>query len=216
MSYHQIIESFSIYSVVLPLLAGLPFYLKLPPILKAFVIFLLIGWMVDIGSNDFPSNRVYNFYALLESCFFLCFLFFQLKGKTNSFWLLFWVLCYAAFFAIYHLYFLHDPTFTKADSVFTSSIKIINAFLAAGTIFTLGDRGESFYRSANLWFTTGIFFYCFGTYFIFSFLDSDLYQSLWWIHNSINIITNLIFAFAFLVWAQKIKGFNKIIASKKP
>ncbi len=183
--------------------------------LKGFVVFLLIGWMVDLGSYFFENNKVYNFYSVLEATFFLSFLFFLLKGKIKSYWLLFWILCYVSFFVIHHLYIMEDWAFEKSDSVFTSSIRIINAFLAAGTIVTLNDRGESIYQSAYLWFTIAIFFYCFSTYFLFSFLNSDFYKSLWWIHNTLNILTNLIFAFAFLVWAEKIKGFKKVTTSKK-
>jgi hypothetical protein len=137
-----------------------------------------------------------------------------LKGKTKSLWLLFWISTYVAFFLIYHLHFLNDYSLSKIDTVFSSSIRIINAFLAAGTIVTLNDRGESFYQSGFLWFTMGIFFYSFSTYFLFSFLDSDFYKSLWWIHNSINILTNLIFAFAFLVWANKSDSLSKSPPSK--
>ena len=214
MSFPEIIENVSVYSVVLPLLVGLPVFLQLPSILKGFVVFLLIGWMVDLGSYHFPDNRIYNFYSVIEACFFLSFLFWIIKGKIRSPWLLFWMAMYVAFFLIHHVYFMQDPGFLKSDSVFTSSIKIINSFLAAGSVVTMNYRGDSLLDSGYFWFTIGIFFYCFGTYFLFSFLNSDLYKSLWWIHNSINILTNCIFAFAFLVWAGKISPFQN--RSSKP
>lgn len=203
------VESISIYSVVLPIVVGLPFYKQLPAILKGFVIFLLIGWMMDLGSYHFTDNKHFNYYSVLEACFFLCFLFWTIKGKIRSWWLLFWIVLYVLFFLIHHIYFMQDPDFVKSDSVFTSSIKIINSFLAAGSVVTMNYRGDALLNSGYFWFSVGIFFYCFGTYFLFSFLNSDFYKSLWWIHNSINILTNIIFAFAFLVWAGRINPARK-------
>ncbi|MCR9015514.1 hypothetical protein [Aquiflexum gelatinilyticum] len=165
--------------------------------IRLFFLFLFIGLLADltmyvfnqIGLGD-KNKFVYNFYSLIEALFFIYLIKTYVKnvkaeGLANTLFIftpIFWVSLQVLrwFFPIQQYY---------PGLVFDLYYEISFSFLAGIVLLEMVEKYDSVSDKPMFWIFLGIFFYCFCTFFIATFLNTELSKNLWFLHNVFNIIT---------------------------
>jgi hypothetical protein len=181
-------------------------YGNAPRPIRAFLLFLVLGFIVDLVNTQVEERDIrrviVNCYSLLEALFYAWFLY-QLKinkAITNvSFYYLilvfpFWFVCH----------FVLKQSLTSLSAIFETVNASTLVFIAAFSILKLAERGSSNVSNAIFWILVGIFFYFFCANLIYGFIEAYFMNSIWFIHNAINILTYLIFTKNFLTLRQQI------------
>lgn len=187
----------STLSVVLPLAVGFWRFRQLDVPYRLFVLFLLIGLITDLSGWYFylTKNIAANEYARqaydLFEAVFITWLIRQFTFNTVLKKTLFWLWPVLLLFWATHFF------FADALAMFKSTTQIFFAFAASYCILQITETTPKISRLLSFWILLGIFFYCFTTYFIMGLLSTKL-SGIWYMHNAVNIITNLIYLIGFL------------------
>lgn len=196
-TFFYYVQVVSTLSVLLPLCAGVWQFKRLAQAYRLFLLFLVIGFATDlagwyfyltqnVGANEYARHG----YDLFEGVF-LAWLIKRLSSNG--------IIIKSFSWLIPAIVLLWTGRFVYAElsSVFKSGTQIIYSFAAGFTLLHMTERAENLSRSLPFWIMLGIFFYCFCTYFIMAFLQTQL-SGIWPIHNIINVSTNLIYLIGFL------------------
>jgi hypothetical protein len=198
------------------LLAFVPIALGLKALSKnrmfagAFISFLLVGIATDItmgaivnAGNILLATKVFQIYSLFEAsiflwCIFKLTVFVPIRKAVRYATVvipLFWIFC---------MFFLPllMKGFNQGSAIFDSCYEVIVAFLAGFAILNLTEENERIFELPEFWILFGVFFYCFGTFFIMIFLKTFLSQKIWFINNIINVISYGIYAVGFYKLSQ--------------
>jgi hypothetical protein len=207
--FQRSIQIVSIVAIIVPICIGLINLKRAGFELRLLLAFLVIGLITDltmfylVGINRTTHLlTIFNVYSLTEALFFYWFIwrnvnnvFFErmlnvLLFLTPLFWLIFVVLYPNTLF-----------TEATASQVFDTIYEIMAAFLSGYVLLKMVEREDTVLKVPHFWVLMGIFFYCFCTFFIMSFLNTQLSQQIWFLNHIINILTYLIFCISF--WATK-------------
>ncbi|WPR77682.1 hypothetical protein [Algoriphagus sp. NG3] len=194
------IQEISTCSILVPLLlagfklktGGFKFHL--------FFLFLLFGAIVDgygwfvysTDRNPVPHGILQYCYLFFEAIFFvwLCTGFLH-YSKSKLLRRIFCVLLSSTFvFKGWVLYTsnwnpsLASGTNSVLDGVFLISISFLSAF----ALLHMAERELDLLSFPWFWILSGIFFYCFGSFFIDLIVRSGLIANLWKLRNFVNII----------------------------
>ena len=162
-----------------------------------FSVFLLAGALVDglgwflfwRGQDFFIHSFFQLIYLVFEALFFIGLAFSFLKVKNgcllkNLFGglviLVFLIRAWVVFFSYF------NPAMIVAFS--NSLIMVISSFLMAFALLQLAEQDRDLMNYSWFWILSGIFFYCFGTFFVDMLIYSSLVQEIWPIRNVVNII----------------------------
>ena len=213
MNYLPIISTFS---AMIPILAGVwgKFYRQWP--YRLFLIFLLLGFLIDLGgwymyvSQNSGGNWVLRYtYTLTEPLFYLWFLGYFTHSLIMS-------KMTKIFMGISFLYWLvvlaHHPAFSGYYIFYGVSLAFFSGFL----VLEIVERNKEERFPLTFWLTFGIFFYNLSTFFIKGLLNSQIAVQLWFLQNLVNIVTNVIFAMGFwLSWKRILQeeSVDKVIIS---
>lgn len=167
---------------------------------RLFFLFLLIGFFADsamyiieqIGGNEHRGriNLTYNIYSFVEAVFFIYLIktyiqnpFFK-KFSNALFFLtpILWIVL-----QIIRLKYPSEGF--HPGSVFDLYYEITFSFLAGFVLLEMVEKEDAVSDKPMFWIFLGIFFYCFSIFFIATFLNTELSQKLWFLHNIFNIIT---------------------------
>lgn len=193
----EAIRMASVFSPVLPLLAGLVFFRRMEREANLFMIYVLVGFLVDlIGISDWiKNNTIFNLFGLFESLFWVNFLLNRLD-KTSRIVRALVSAFVLAFFCIYHAAKGNYWLASLAPLFHTVTFLLISFFSSIILVLMVLQKTDAF-GNALFWLTAGIFFYTFSTTFFFTFIsDDELRERIWWVHNLLNITTQLIYCFA--------------------
>lgn len=191
------IKIISMLAILFPILVCALTFKKGSREIRLFFLFLFIGLFADltmyffgqIGLGD-KNKFVYNFYSLIEALFFIYLIKTYVKNVkakvlantlfifTPIFWVSLQVLRW--FFPVQQYY---------PGLVFDLYYEISFSFLAGFVLLEMVEKYDSVSDKPMFWIFLGIFFYCFCTFFIATFLNSELSKNLWFLHNIFNIIT---------------------------
>lgn len=189
----------STYSGLIPLMAGI--FISRQFAHRAFVVFLLLGLLTDLHVTLTDglelSNLIQSVYSLVDVIFLLWFTtrifviphFIQLLAGAVVFLLWFWAYqMWEPWNAVYKegsRYF--DPAFLTAIALIAAYglIKIIES--------PLRKDWQEFFG-----FYIGIFIYNFCVFFNHVFITEEMAKSFWYLNASYNILTMLIYTWAFL------------------
>jgi len=181
----------STFSVLAPLFLLLRNFKSYNLEIKALTFFLLIGFLVDIGTWYFYNTKknsvlygVHHVYALFEAGFLFWFL-----GRVSPFSRLrfFLLNAWIILIPLGSMWFIYPDWFNW----FKTSTQILIAFISCFFILQLVEKTEDISRNLIVWILLGIFFYCFSTYFILGLIS--IFNKAWFSHNLVNITTNLIY-----------------------
>jgi len=196
--------------IVIPISIGILRYRIADRVGRLFLVFVATGLLVDavMWVLTFLERHnhlllIFNLYSLTESFFFFWFLWATAPSnsiKEISKILLyctppFWIVC------IFVL-----PLMTKEVSgggAFATTYYIIVSFLAGFAMLQLVEKEKSVFSDSMFWFTLGIFFCSFCTFYIMTFVQTFISQQIWFLNNIFNIIIYLFYTFGF--WHVKPK-----------
>jgi hypothetical protein len=201
---HQI----TTYTTLIPLCAGILRFKTAAPLLRLFLFFLAYGFVTDVligmlyETHKSLSHSIYLYYSLAESIFLLCIIGFianerlvkKLCYTTAAMMIPFWIILFYVRFFIFYI----EVKVPEPQSVFDPSYQVIVAAFSASLMLRMAEEKKDLERSPVFWIVVGIFFYCFTTFFISLFQDTDFIGSIWYIHNLTSIISNLFFTIGYL------------------
>ena len=194
------IQEISTCTILVPLLLA-AFKLKTGDIkLRLFFLFLLFGALVDgygwfVYSTDrtpVPHSVLQYCYLFFEAIFFvwLCTEFLK-YSKSKVLRSIFYILLFSTFlYKGWILYYnnwdssLASETNSLLDGVFLVSISFLSAF----ALLHMAEKEYNLLQFPWFWILSGIFFYCFGSFFIDIMVQSGLFISLFKLRNYVNII----------------------------
>lgn len=206
----SVIKGLLILPILIPLFIGLKKVSSRDKISSWFILFLVIGLATDVamwcllyvGGTE-NLLWVFNLYSLLEALFFFWFL--GYTALSNSIRIIsraflystlpFWLLCIFVY-----------PLMMKGASrsaVFDTTYEVIISFLAGLALLQHVEKEESIFSKPVFWFIFGIFFYCFCTFYIMTFLQTFLSHKIWFLNNIFNIISYVFYSLGF--WYLKAK-----------
>lgn len=196
--------------IIVPLIFGAIKYRIANKVSRLFLVFIVIGFLVDaimwtLTFLERPEHLLlmFNLYSLVESFFFFWFLW--ITAPSNSLreiskillysTLPFWIICIIAV-----------PLITKEISgggAFATTYYVIVSFLAGFAMLQLVEKEKSVFSDSLFWFTLGIFFCSFCTFYIMTFVQTFISHQIWFLNNVFNIIIYLFYTFGF--WHVKAK-----------
>lgn len=187
----------STFSVVLPLSIGLWKLSKMDRKVKGFIFFLVLGLVTDLAgwylylSKDGTSNLyVRHIYDLIESVFLFWFLSWVSPSQLVNKFFMWSIAILIPFWALRFLY-------LDAMGVYMSAVQVFVAFGACFSLIQVVETKKEVTEQLIFWLLLGVFFYCFGTFFFMGILISKL-GKIWYAHNVINILANVIYFIGFL------------------
>jgi hypothetical protein len=202
----KIIGIISIFTNILPAIAGMVIFYKAGFKHRLLVFFLLFGFLTDLlkwqlydHGNIAVAKSLFYFYSLVEPAF-LCWFIYKscshaLVSKTAltlAFVLpLFWIFTHFDFTWL---------TWKKntSEAIFNTVYGMVISILASYSILRLTQQNEPLLAIPDFWFLGAIFFYCFCTFFVKAFLQTSYMDQFWFIHDLFNIMTCFIYAYGFL------------------
>lgn len=164
---------------------------------RIFFSYLLLGfltdasfWYIHANQADVEPMHIFNAYSLAEALFF--------------FWLIWSLAPNSSIKKVSALFLGCTPVLwgfilgmplvegkSAQSAPFVVSYEIAVSFLAGFALLALAEKHSQLWHSWEFWFLLGIFFYCFCTFFVMTFLGKALAASLWPLNNIINMFTYL-------------------------
>ncbi|SFT41236.1 hypothetical protein SAMN04489724_0643 [Algoriphagus locisalis] len=170
--------------------------------IRLFFLFLLVGACVDGMGWFIYSNELENLYTF-HGVFQYCYLFFEAlffvwlctgflnHPKVERIRISFFTLLTIAFLIKGVLFFAHlddpyrpSPLNSLMDGMFLASISFLSAF----ALLQMAERISQLLTYPWFWIISGIFFYCFGSFFIDIMLAVGIMEEIWGMKNVVNII----------------------------
>lgn len=195
-TFQNFVQIFSAFAILVPIFVCVLIFTKSSRDIRLFFLFLLVGFLTDMISFVLVKSdkkqyleSIFNMYSLVEASFFYWLVgnYVELKLKhkikvlyilTVTYWLVLIVLW--LFFSIngFSVIKLFDPIY-----------EIMISFLSGFVLLQMVEKEDAVSDKPMFWIFIGIFFYCFSIFFIATFLNTELSQKLWFLHNIFNIIT---------------------------
>lgn len=183
----------STFSVVPSLIAGSFIFKKIEIELRLYVGFLLLGliadlmgWYFFLTENEHGNLYTTNIYSLLEAVFLTLFISKVSSNKLIKFvfahiWIVFIPVWCIGFF------------FRDIIKLSRTSSEVMIAFASCFCLLKIVETNQAVFAALIFWILLGVFFYFFSTFFFMSLLATKLGIKIWYLHNLINIATNLIY-----------------------
>lgn len=163
---------------------------------RIFFGFLLLGFLTDVSFWYIDASRVqtepiyiFYVYALVEALFFF-WLIWSLSISVNIRGISrFFLFCAPVGWILTLTWPMFETGKTGQSAPFVVSYEIAVSFLAGFALLALAEKEERLWNNSAFWFLLAIFFYCFCTFFVMTFLGKELVVSLWPLNNIINMVT---------------------------
>ncbi len=205
----------STLTVLVPIAVGIFAFKGATFFVRIFLFFFLIGFTVDVSNwylikidRKDIAQTIFYIYVLIEPIWLTFFTGRSLQIKIR--WLIVVELILFFFWIIAHinLQILNwlNPTFTDTFSM------ILSMFISALSGYALlrfSQKPDTMLYRSEFWFLLAIFIYCFTTFFLNEYILSELLHKIWYLHNTMNIISYFIFADGFYVSISKRKLIEK-------
>jgi hypothetical protein len=200
LNYAKILQLISITSILIPIGIGMMKYKIAGLTFRLFLLFLVIGFANDITMysllalhHDAYLPAFFSIYSLIESIFF----FWVIEQGASSKRLkqisrlaLILIPAYGLLAGI--LYPLTGWPGTPGEW-FDTLYEVAVAFLSGFLLLQWVEKEVEVFSIPLFWIVLGIFFYCFSTFFIMGFLKTVVSRQIWFLNNSINILTYLFY-----------------------
>lgn len=183
----------STMSASFPLVLGLLKFKKADLNIRLFIIFLMIGFLTDLfgwyfylSKNSSANVSLRFMYNLIEPVFLFWFVSQFSSHKIIK-------IVFAKAWIVLLPFWTISIFYKEIFALFKTTTEVFLAFASSFCILTLVEKQENSTSQPVFWLLIGIFFYNFCTFFFMSLVTSKMGFNLWYIHNIINIISNLIY-----------------------
>lgn len=193
------INVFSTLSAAIPLGIGLLIVKKGASSLRYFLAFLAVGFLVDLlgwYNAHYPNNGFYSIVRTLYWLIDLTFYAFFLRWVANS--RVVRVICQWVFLGLVLLWVAQLFEYSLLNT-FKLSLGVAYSFIAGFVLLELIENKRGDGLPLVFWLVFGIFFYHFCTFFVMGMITTSTGNKIWWLHNAVNITTNIIYALGFWV-----------------
>lgn len=219
MSLPEILRHLSILSPVLPIILLLTVRGKRTKAIYILTAVLLISFAADItgffmAKKDLDPSLIYNIYFVTQFFLWMYFYGIQVKNKKPVYAV---VIIFIAFFIINTAF---VQPFTTYQSWLRVAAGIIFIYCSVGHFLRMSkiDKTGAWYNNPPIdpfyhypfWINTGIFYYfTFNLFlfavdnFVFTHMNREEALAFWGFHNFNNIMKNLLFAIAVIVFKRK-------------
>lgn len=194
--YHEIIQLFSVLTHVLPIFVCFLVFNKSSHEIRLFLFFLIFGFLIDIVMFGLVKSKNYGYlepisslYSLVESTFFFWLIWRYVEKKLKLFVKILYLLTLIYWIALIFLRFGFSSGEFIVSQYFDPVYEIMVSFFAGFILLQMVEKEDSVSDLPMFWIFIGIFFYCFCTFFIATFINSLLSERIWYLHNIFNIIT---------------------------
>jgi hypothetical protein len=203
------LQIITLFSALLPITTILVLFKKI----KSWQLWVIAFYCIYSFTNDNLilsrfnkgleiSTLLYSF-TIVEYLVFATYLWSILKNKTFKYILI----AASAFFTIYCLTYLIQNTFIKFDSIQTSIEAIVIITFCIIYLFEEMNQPQVtfIYSSYHFWIVIGILIYLAGTFFFFVYasnLSNAELDSFSIINHISNILKNILFSIAFVIYAK--------------
>ncbi len=202
----QVTKIAATFLEAVPAVAGIMVWKKSNKRLRLFTIFLTYAFLTDVfcwnfyGAYPAAGRFVLAIYSLAESCFFLYFIYLTglagpaqpLLKRVLQLMPLVFLVCYFSWQRPY----VREVPYAGIHSILY--LAIASAFVTHA-ILRFIETDEQSLPSPDFYMLTGIFIYCFCSFFSDAFIVSDLKNNIWWVHDMANMIAYIVFIKGFLV-----------------
>lgn len=167
---------------------------------RLFIFFLIIGFGTDITmyvlKGTIYKDRlpdIFNYYSLVEAITFLLMIYFNAKNELMKRSIPFLIVITALLWMVVVLI---KPAFLQVapSQVFDPFYEVIVAFLAGFALLQLVEQQPDVIHIPVFWILLGIFFYCFCTFFLMGFVNTQLSQRIWIVNNIMNLLTYVFYS----------------------
>jgi hypothetical protein len=188
-----VLQISSTLSAAFPLIIGFLNFTKIDLRARLFLTFLAIGFLTDLSGwyfyltkNSTANIFVRDGYNLIEPVFlFWVVSQFSPLRLVKSIFAKAWIVI-IPFWCISIFY---DSIF----ALFKTTTEVLLAFSSSFCLLAQVEKSDKVTRQLSFWILLGIFFYNFCTFFFMSLMSSKMGFDLWYLHNIINVVTNLIY-----------------------
>lgn len=158
------------------------------------------GWYFYLLQDGTGNLYLRHAYDLIESVFLFWFLSRVTPSQLARRFFLWSIFFLIPFWALRFLY-------LDAMAIYMSAVLVFIALGACFSLLQFVETKKEVTEQLIFWLLLGGFFYCFGSIFFMGILVSKL-GKIWYAHNIINIITNLIYFIGF-IQAKNLTAFIK-------
>jgi len=197
------------FATLVPIAAALLRFKTAGKIYRLFLLYLSYGFLTDIlvwqlmDVSSEASFFLFILFPLVEAIFMIWFI----KSTNKSPVLVricnLLMILMIPFWICAHYLYNHSE---QLSALFDSSYEIVVAMLSGFSLLKLAEKEDHLPKNPIFWLQTGIFFYCFSTFYVSGFLGSDLRQKIWWIHNVVNLLVYILFTIGFLTIPRSAKN----------
>lgn len=201
--------------IIIPLIIGLLKFRVANRVGRLFVFFIAIGALVDTVMLTLTylgrtSNLllIFSFYSLLEAFFFFWFLWVTALSKSIM------VAAKALLYLTLPLWiftvfiFPHVIDGISGSAAFDTLYYVITSFLAGFALLQYVEKEKSILTNSFFWFTLGIFFCSFCTFYIMTFIQTIISHQIWFLNNIFNIISYSFYSAGFWNFKQTVSNLD--------
>ena len=166
---------------------------------RLFLAYLIYGFLNDFLKpfidSEVTGQWMYHIFVLVETVFLLWYMSRIAKNSLIRKILAVSSVVFLAFWLVNR--FILEPGSTGYSPVYDMVSAIFVSCAAAYILITMAQQSDSVLDEPDFWFIAGTFLYFFCANFIFGLLGTDIYRSIWFIVNCLNIVVYVIFTKAF-------------------
>jgi len=199
----------STFCALLPIIAGFFAFKKSSAIVNTFLLFFLIGFTVDMSIWQLSllkrkdiAQPIFYLYVLIEPLWFTYFIAKVISLKKQllgALVVLLSILWFVAHVSLDKLNWL-EPSYTDNFNTFYN---MLISVMSGYALLKFSQNPKNMLQKTEFWFMVALFVYCFSTFFLNKFILSGLLDKIWFLHNTMNIISSLIFAYGFYISGKK-------------
>ena len=202
----QDINFISVYAGLLPVIAGIITLKKNSGSFRLLLLLFIYAFLTDYFVGYFYVRReinaakfIFNIYSPIEAGVFSFFIY------SIGYSTIVKRLAITGFFIFLLAWLVLDvdlKNFVWKDNafngLFVTSYEIVIAALSAVCLLHITTVENRLINFPLFWMLLGLFIYCFSTLFINALVETNMMSEIWYIHNVVNILTQLIFTWGFL------------------
>ncbi len=190
------IQLFSVCSTLFPLVVCILIIKKGSWEFRLFFLFLIIGFLTDFSMYSLKMAQNYEYmeifwsiYSLVEATFFYWLLSRYVLSKFKSALSVLYLITFFYWIVLAVLRISMGTDYFSVGQLFDPVYEVSISFISGFILLQMAEKEDSISDKPMFWIFIGIFFYCFSTFFIAAFLNTELSKDLWFLHNIFNIIT---------------------------
>ncbi|MBX7124084.1 MAG: hypothetical protein K1X47_00180 [Cyclobacteriaceae bacterium] len=150
----------------------------------------LLGWAFYLSNFSRGNLVIRDIYSLLEFFFVCGMLHAVVQSKVVRRILKYWIVVLIPLWVV-------GVWWIEWNVVARTTSQVVIAFASGFAILEMVEKSDNPYGNWLFWVLLGFFFYFFCTFFFMSLIATQMGIQIWYLHNFVNITTNLFYFYGF-------------------